>query len=293
VLILALDTTTRAGSCALWRDGLVLDERPGRTDRTHAERLPGELAELLDAHGLRPGDVDRYAVASGPGSFTGLRVGIATIQALALVQDRLVVPVTALEALGQCGARIAAAAGGPDADSDAIVGAWMEAYRGEVFGALYRVRGLRASARPEAVGADLFDLEEIAGPSVAAPAALAAEWATLARSSPLTIIGDAVPTFEAVLRAQWPDARLVDAVPLAAVIAQLAAAEPERAVRPHAIVPVYVRRTDAELTRDRQQASASTSASAGGGGGGGAAAPAAPTAPVGPEPADPDACGPQ
>jgi tRNA threonylcarbamoyl adenosine modification protein YeaZ len=304
VLILALDTTTRAGSCALWRDGIVLDERPGRTDRTHAERLPGELADLLDAHGLQPGDVDLYAVASGPGSFTGMRVGIATIQALALVHQRLVVPVTALEALGQCGARRAAAGGVTEGAAEgAIVGAWMEAYRGEVFGALYRVRGARASSQAGGeAGAGLFDLEEIVGPTVAAPATLAAEWEALvasdagsnpdedqsgphqasgspshslrsanpagdanfpsARAVPsLTIIGDGVPASEAVLRAQWPDARLVDTVPLAAVIAELAAASPDRAVRPHAIVPVYVRRPDAELVRDRQQTRAGEPAS--------------------------------
>lgn len=267
MLILALDTTTRAGSCALWRDGIVLDERPGRADRTHAERLPGELADLFDAHGLRPGDVDLYAVASGPGSFTGMRVGIATIQALALVHQRLVVPVTALEALGQCGARLAAAGGVTEGAAEgAIVGAWMEAYRGEVFGALYRVRGARASSQAGGgAGTGLFDLEEIAGPTVAAPATLAAEWEALvaqaAVAPSLTIIGDGVPASEAVLRAQWPDARLVDTVPLAAVIAELAAASPDRAVRPHAIVPVYVRRPDAELVRDRQQPRAGEPAS--------------------------------
>lgn len=246
VVILALDTTTKTGSCALWRDGAIVDERPGRSDRTHAERLPGELADLLGAHGLHPADVDRYAVASGPGSFTGLRVGIATIQALALVHDRLVVPVSALEALAQCGARLL---GDRPADSGeaALVGAWMEAYRGEVFGALYRVRDavMRADS--------LATIEEVVPPEVTAPAILAADWATKIDRAPRVIIGDGVAPSDAALRAQWPDARLEEAVPLAGVIARIAAASPDRAVRPHAIVPLYVRRPDAELARARQQ----------------------------------------
>ena len=116
MVILALDTTTKAGSCALWRDGALVEQRPGDAARTHAERLPGDLADLLAAHGLTVKDVDLYAVASGPGSFTGLRVGIATIQGLALVHGRKVVAVSALEALAQCGAAAVGGRGGWPAD---------------------------------------------------------------------------------------------------------------------------------------------------------------------------------
>ena len=84
MILLALDTTTAAGSVALWRDGLI-EERAGDPARSHAERLPADLVALLSAHGLAPRDVERYAVAAGPGSFTGIRIGIATIQGLALV----------------------------------------------------------------------------------------------------------------------------------------------------------------------------------------------------------------
>ena len=88
MVILALDTTTKAGSYALWRGDALVEQRPGDAARTHAERLPGDLADLLAAHGLTVKDVDLYAVASGPGSFTGLRVGVATIQGLALVHGK-------------------------------------------------------------------------------------------------------------------------------------------------------------------------------------------------------------
>ena len=132
MLLLALDTTTAAGSVALWRDGLI-EERAGDPGRSHAERLPGDLMAILGAHGLAPRDVERYAVAAGPGSFTGLRIGIATIQGLALVGDRLVHAVGTLELLAHDAARAS------DAGAGTTIVAWMEAYRGEVFAARYRV----------------------------------------------------------------------------------------------------------------------------------------------------------
>ena len=91
--ILALDTSTPAGSVALAAGGELTECRVGDADRTHGERLPGDVTALLATHGLTPADIDRYAVCSGPGSFTGLRVGLATIQALALVNRRPVVAV--------------------------------------------------------------------------------------------------------------------------------------------------------------------------------------------------------
>ena len=97
--ILALDTSTPTGSVALAVGGEVTECRIGGADRTHGERLPGDVTALLAAHDLAPADIDLYAVCSGPGSFTGLRVGLATIQALALVNRRPVVAVPTLEAL--------------------------------------------------------------------------------------------------------------------------------------------------------------------------------------------------
>src|SRR3954468_9136501 len=97
--VLALDTTTRAGSVALVDDDRVIDERAGDASRTHAERLPLEIVAIAQAHGVRLRDIDLFAVAVGPGSFTGLRIGIATVQGLASIQRRRVYGISALEAL--------------------------------------------------------------------------------------------------------------------------------------------------------------------------------------------------
>ena len=97
------------------------------------------IAFLLEGLGLAPGDVDGYAVAAGPGSFTGLRVGIGTVQGLALAADRPCAAVSALDALA------ALAAG----TSECVV-AVMEAHRGEVFGAIYDGSG-RPGGEPQAI----------------------------------------------------------------------------------------------------------------------------------------------
>src|SRR5437762_8938463 len=87
MIVLALDTTTRAGSVALVADDRIVDERPGDERRTHAERLPAELVAIANEHQIALADVNLFAVAAGPGSFTGLRIGIATMQGLAFTTD--------------------------------------------------------------------------------------------------------------------------------------------------------------------------------------------------------------
>src|SRR5262245_4087755 len=99
MLVLALDTTTRQGSIALVRDGVVVDEFCGDGAVTHGERLPGDLARVVESNGLQIGDIDLFAVAAGPGSFTGLRIGIAAMQGLALANDRPLAGVSALDAV--------------------------------------------------------------------------------------------------------------------------------------------------------------------------------------------------
>src|SRR5262245_3148102 len=102
--VLALDTTGRQGSIAIVRGDdhmLTVTEQSGDPARSHAERLPADILALLDACGVPVAAIDCFAVASGPGSFTGLRIGIATMQGLASVTRRPMVGVSALTALAQ------------------------------------------------------------------------------------------------------------------------------------------------------------------------------------------------
>jgi len=241
--VLALDTTGRAGSLALFVDGRSADVRAGDPGRSHGQRLPGEIQDLLDAHGLSTRDVDLFAVAAGPGSFTGLRVGIATIQGLALVTGRPVVPVSALEALAWT---VRARAGAR------LVGAWIDAQRREVFGALYQAVEPEAPPAPDRAPG----LVERAAPSVGQPAAVLAAWKDPTADRPVLFAGSGAVAYRDLILAAGSAgaAEVLDEAPLLApAIAEIAIARAAAggAVRPHAIVPIYVRRPDAELARER------------------------------------------
>lgn len=237
MLVLALDTTTPAGSVALWRDGRLLGLRETDPSVSYGQQLPWALTSLLEACGADLHDVDVFGVASGPGSMTGLRVGIATVQGLALALDRPVVPVSALEALA---ASVVSRTG---VLPGARIGALTNARRGEVFSALYvATEGL---------------LQEVDPPAVGVADTVCERWHPLVSRHPATFVGDGVPLIRTTLE-RWfgSSASGVDAGPLAGVVAELAADRftHGRAISPHAIQPLYVRRTDAEVARDRQQA---------------------------------------
>jgi tRNA threonylcarbamoyladenosine biosynthesis protein TsaB len=229
--VLALDTTTREGSIAIVDGERVLFERCGDGSRSHGERLPDEVIRALAASGLTSADVDLFAVASGPGSFTGLRIGIATIQGLALVHRKRVVPVSALRAMAH--------AASTTLPEGSLVGAWMDAHRRDVFSAIYRVE----HAEPFALGR----LKRLDGPTVASPVDTLSRWAA-ARLQPVCVVGDGAMKYVEEL------AEVAPAQPaplLASVVARIAAAcHPGCSVDPAGVQPLYVRRPDAELARD-------------------------------------------
>jgi tRNA threonylcarbamoyladenosine biosynthesis protein TsaB len=229
--ILALDTTTRAGSAALIEDDRVVLERPGYSAATHAERLPGELLAVLSAAGVTLAEVDVFAVASGPGSFTGLRVGIATVQGLAFAGGRPLVAVSALEALGQIAAE--------DAAPGALVAAWIDAHRGDVFSALYRV-GSGPSFAPSR-------LVEIDAPAVDPPSATLSRWSGegLAVHS---FVGDGAALYASVIAR----GRVLPTPWLAGAVGRIAAhrARAGQTIEPALVQPLYVRRPDAEIARE-------------------------------------------
>jgi tRNA threonylcarbamoyladenosine biosynthesis protein TsaB len=232
MLVLSLDTTTPKASCAVARDGVVINEEPIDTSRQLALQLPGALRDILDLSAIALEEIDAFAVATGPGSFTGLRIGIATMQGLAFGQGKPLVGVSGLTALR--------AVASP-AFLGSRIATWVDAWRGDVYSALFE------------------DGREVGQPVVARPADLLdalAQSKPAAYTNDITFIGDGADTYrELIVSRLGQTARLADpATPLlAAVIAMLATIEYKNGHRPppHAIRPLYVRRTDAELARDR------------------------------------------
>ena len=98
-LTLSLETATRGGSLALLRGDTLLTSSTGIADESHSVNLLSQIETLLHDARVTLRDVDLFAVASGPGSFTGLRIGLATMKAFAVVFERPCVGVPTLDAI--------------------------------------------------------------------------------------------------------------------------------------------------------------------------------------------------
>lgn len=144
VRLLAVDTTTPRGSLALLEDDEVRVEVRREAAEGHSRWLLPAVADALEGLGVTPAQIDGFAVTVGPGSFTGLRVGIATVQGLALAAGRRVVGMSSLDvlALGAAG------------EADTVV-ALLDAFRGEVFAGVFdggeTLRGARRVGPVEGV----------------------------------------------------------------------------------------------------------------------------------------------
>jgi len=226
MVVLALETVTPAGSLAVFRDGQVVATL-GESGVPHAARLPQALVAWLGAQGLRLEDVTHLAVVCGPGSFTGVRIGMACAQGLAVTRSWPVAAVSTLDALAD-GWRVTH----PDAGVRTVV-ACLDGMRGEVFTATYHWDGASMALRGE--------------PMVGVPSPADIGDVT----APVTVVGSGAVRYADV----WSGAgwEVLDACePLAAGAARLAASGASPCVTPHALRPVYVRRPDVELARERR-----------------------------------------
>jgi len=236
VVTLALDTSTPDGSVAVRRDGAVVYARGGDGSRPHGMRLPGEALAALEACGLTLGDVTLLAVGLGPGPFTGLRVGLATIEGLAFATGLPVVGVSGLDALAVAAARAEVSA--------REIAVFLDGARGEVFAARYAV-----------VPGSPLEARAIDEPRAAPPVDVLDAWRAEG-ACPDVFIGNGAIMYGQHVIAVMPGARLIDApliAPLVAELGELRAAV-DGATPLNALRPVYVRRPDAELARRRAAA---------------------------------------
>jgi len=95
--ILAVDSSSLTGSVALCCDEMLIAESLLNVRSTHSEKLLKQIDLLLDEAGWQLADIDLFVIVTGPGSFTGLRIGIATVKGLAQVVDKPVASVSSLQ----------------------------------------------------------------------------------------------------------------------------------------------------------------------------------------------------
>jgi len=219
VKVLAVDTAAGGCSVALLDSETLVAEQASREANGPVRRLLPLIDELLSRADLKLSRVDLMAVTRGPGSFTGLRVGLATVQGLALATGVPVVAVSTLEALAL------------QAAADAVVAPMIDARRGEVYCAVYRV----ADGRPTALAPE---------------AALAPGEAARRIQGACLLIGSGVPVYKAELAAVLAD-RAVLAPPdlhalRAASVGRLALRRIGEAVPAERLIPRYLRDADAK-----------------------------------------------
>ena len=125
--ILAFETTAKAGSVALWQDGILLAESYQNTGLTHSQTLLKMAEDMIASCGLTPQQMEAVAVAAGPGSFTGVRIGVAAAKGFAWGLEIPCCGVSTLEAMAEnFGAY------------DGFVVPVMDARRSQVYNAVFR-----------------------------------------------------------------------------------------------------------------------------------------------------------
>jgi tRNA threonylcarbamoyladenosine biosynthesis protein TsaB len=235
-LLLGLETSTPLGGAALAGPQGLLAERALGIGGSHAARLMVAVDALLDEAGITLADLAGIGISVGPGSFTGLRVGVATAQGLARGSGLPLFPVSSLEAVAWALPAALAPSAALPPSALAVV---MTARREEVYGAVYRAGG-------EA-------LAPLLAPVAAPPEALAADLAAL--EVPLLLGGTAA--LDLAARARRLGARVtlaphLFACPRAAVVAWRAAVmhAAGEAFGPEAVVPRYLAPSQAEVRAD-------------------------------------------
>jgi tRNA threonylcarbamoyladenosine biosynthesis protein TsaB len=222
MLFLVTDTSGRHGSAGLVReeaDDIKVVESVPLAGGTFSAQLVPQIAELLAKHALSKRDIDAFIVVSGPGSFTGLRVGLAAIKALAEILEKRIVPVSLLEV-------IAASSGTRKAM------ALLDAGRGEIYAGEYETGESAAPlVRESLLTKDEFRAAAL-GWTIATPDQALAQ---LARECGIGVTVVPMPASGAIARVGWH---------------RLKAGQ---TVTPEQLEANYIRRSDAEIFAKSRQ----------------------------------------
>lgn len=173
MIILGIEASAKVAGAAVWKDGQIAGEQMVNGTLTHSETLMPMIDQVLKSTGIEAGELTAIALTSGPGSFTGLRIGAATAKGLALGLGVPLVPVPTLEAL--------AANAAP---TDCLIVPMMDARRGQVYAAVYEYEAGRLCEKDR--------------PDAMSPTQLADRLCALKR--PVLLLGDGAEPYEGLVR---------------------------------------------------------------------------------------------
>jgi tRNA threonylcarbamoyladenosine biosynthesis protein TsaB len=223
--ILAVDTATSGCSVALTDGEHLLSEINLVSTQTHSRHLTGMIREACRLAGLAVGGMDAYAVVKGPGSFTGLRIGVSTVKGLAEAAGRPIVGISALQALAE-----QAAASTP------LICPLIDARRGEVYFSTYRmIDRVLVERHPEGVMRPEHALHSI--------------------DAPCTFVGNGAVLYRSMIRDSLGESAYFSCasahVIRASTVARLACKRLENGDSDEVthLVPAYVRKSDAQISR--------------------------------------------
>ena len=146
--ILAVDTSATAASVAVAEENKLIGEFSINTALTHSQTLMPMVDELLKNTGLSVNDIDAVAVNAGPGSFTGVRIGVAAVKGIAFPKNLPCVSVSTLESMAY-----------NMLGNDCIVCSVMDARCSQVYNALFRVKGCTVTRMTDDRALSLIDLK--------------------------------------------------------------------------------------------------------------------------------------
>ncbi|MDR1102036.1 MAG: tRNA (adenosine(37)-N6)-threonylcarbamoyltransferase complex dimerization subunit type 1 TsaB [Clostridiales bacterium] len=153
--ILAVDSSTNILDCAILRDGAVVSDGWSDDERTHSERVMPMVSRIFREADMTPRDIDVFVATTGPGSYTGVRIGVATVLGLAYGAGKRAMGVSTLELMAKAQAR-------RNSLKNGIILPIIDARRGAVFTSAYRLGNINGDSEKltEIEAPRRIDLEE-------------------------------------------------------------------------------------------------------------------------------------
>ena len=234
MFVLGIDTATRVAGAAVAGDDRLISERLIHNLQTHSQNIIPMISQVMDDAGLKPADLHGIAVTGGPGSFTGLRIGMSAAKAMGLALNLPVISISTLKALAWNLFR-----------AEGLICPILDAKKNEVYTCAYRSGD--------------SGLKEVFSPAALSPEQLI-DYLKEFGAEKVNFLGDGVPvygdTIKTALGGRAIFAPMINAFPRAGSVAELGLAKLRAGslADPTFLQPVYLRRSEAEITWEQKQA---------------------------------------